>query len=238
MRARSQLLSPRVCAEPHHSGALLHTPSPEWVTPTSGEGTSSRERGGRAAVCACAITLCLSACGSAELPPPAGPPPSPPATAAPAGRIVPGRTVAALPGPLRPRERTLQVGNATAPAGVGPTHAACFPRAWCYVTDTRGNALLVFRRGRKLELVRRYYLAGGPYGLALDARRRVLYVTLPGRNELVELPAHGRPHVLRRWPTPRAPREVSVDAATGRVSVGAAGVVQLLQPPTRRRPPR
>jgi hypothetical protein len=139
---------------------------------------------------------------------------------------------------LRPRDRVLEVGGATAPAGVGPTHAACLPRAWCYVTDTRGDALLVFRRDPKLELVRRYYLAGGPYGLALDVRRRLLYVTLPGRNELVELPAHGRPHALRRWPTPRAPREVAVDQASGQVSVGARGVVQLLRPPMRRTPPR
>jgi hypothetical protein len=105
------------------------------------------------------------------------------------------------------RERVLELYDARslrrvarAPAGVGPTHVACLrDGGWCWVLDTRGDALLVFRRTDRLELVRRYYLPGGPYGLALDQRRRRLYVTLPGRHELVELPAHGRPHVLRRW---------------------------------------
>jgi hypothetical protein len=192
---------------------------------------------------ALALALAISGCGSANLPPAATPPPAPRPTTAPAGHVVPAGAVALarparVAARLHARERVLEFGGATAPAGVGPTHAACLPRAWCYVTDTRGDALLVFRRTRRLELVRRYYLPGGPYGLAIDARRRLLFVTLAGRNELVELPAHGRPHVLRRWPTPRAPREVAVDGASGRVFVGAAEGVQLLRPPTRRTPPR
>ncbi len=62
-------------------------------------------------------------------------------------------------------------------------------------------------------------LPGGPYGIALDQRRRLLWVTLPGRNELVELPAHGRPHVLRRRPTVRQPDAVAVDEPADRVIV-------------------
>jgi hypothetical protein len=149
--------------------------------------------------------LLLAGCGSApvsELPPPAEAPRS-----AQSASIDGGRTLARL----LPRERALELYDARtrrrtarAPAGVGPTHVACLQRAWCYVTDTQGDALLVFRRTERLELVRRYYLPGGPYGLALDERRRLLYVTLPGRNELVQLPAHGRPHVLRRWRLDRA----------------------------------
>jgi hypothetical protein len=189
----------------------------------------------------CAVALALAGCGSAPDPPPAGPPPSPRLTAAPAGTVVPN---GALPGQapgagtLDPRARTFAIDGAIAPAGVGPTHAACLPRVWCYVADTRGDAVLVFRRTPRLELVRRYHLPGGPYGLALDARRRLLFVTLPGRNKLVELPAHGRPHALRRWPTVRRPRDVAVEPASGDVYVAAPGVVQRLQPPMRRRPPR
>jgi hypothetical protein len=149
--------------------------------------------------CAGLALLLLAGCGSApvsELPAPADPRPSRPVA------IDGGRTLVRV----LPRERALELSDARThrrtalvPAGVGPTHVACLPRAWCYVTDTRGDALLVFRRTGRLELVRRYYLPGGPYDLALDQRRRLLYVTLPGRDELVELPAHGRPHVLRRW---------------------------------------
>jgi DNA-binding beta-propeller fold protein YncE len=137
------------------------------------------------------------------------------------------------------RERVLELYDAwtlrrvgRAPAGVGPTHVACLDAGPCYVTDTQGGALLVYQVRPTLELVRRLFLPGGPYGLALDARRGRLYVTLPARNELVQLPAHGRPHVLRRWPTVRQPQTVAVDATRGRVLVTGrdAGVIQILRP--------
>ena len=200
----------------------------------------------------------LSGCGSAsvhELPPAAEPPRAPAPAVAPAGRVVsfsplPQGIVATQPGGaetaqggralavLSVRERVLELYAAgtqrrtgTAPAGVGPTHVACMA-AWCWVTDTRGGALLVFSTRPKLEPTRRLYLPGGPYGIALDERRRRLFVTLPARNELVELPAHGRPHVLRRWPTVRQPGSVAVDPASGRVFVtGSAGdELQILRP--------
>jgi DNA-binding beta-propeller fold protein YncE len=137
------------------------------------------------------------------------------------------------------RERLLELYDArtlrrvaTAPAGVGPTHVACLDAGPCYVLDTQAGAVLVFGVRPRLELVRRYYLPGGPYGIALDAAGRRLYVTLPARNELVELPAHGRPRVLRRWPTVRQPQTVAVDGARGLVFVTgrAAGVVQIIRP--------
>jgi hypothetical protein len=173
----------------------------------------------------------LAGCGSApvsELPPAVQAP-----RAARSTTIDGGRTLARL----QPRARVLELYDArtnrrtaSAPAGVGPTHVACLERAWCYVTDTRGDALLVYRRTASLELVRRYYLPGGPYGLALDRRRRLLYVTLPGRDELVRLPAHGRPHVLRRWPTVRQPDAVAVDERADRVTVTGAAASQIVRP--------
>ena len=95
---------------------------------------------------------------------------------------------------------------------------------------TFGEALLVVGL-HPLRVVRRVYLPGGPYGLALDRRARRLWVTLPARNELAELPAHGRPHVLARYPTVRQPDTVAVDPGTGVVAVTgrAAGVLQLLR---------
>jgi DNA-binding beta-propeller fold protein YncE len=122
---------------------------------------------------------------------------------------------------------------ARVPAGVGPTHVVSEPRFdRLYVTDTSAGALLVFDTRPELELVRRVYLPGAPYGIALDEQRHRLWVTLTGTNEVVELPAHGRPHVLRRFPTARQPDTVAVDAATGRVFITGrhAGVVQLLDP--------
>ena len=159
------------------------------------------------------------------LPPAAGPP----VGAVPAG---PGLAVQ-----LQPRARKLELIDAgsrrliaSAPAGVGPTHAVCAPRpGWCYVVDTRGEALLVYSLSpHRLEPTRRLYLPGGPYGLTIDNRRRRLWVTLRALDELVELPAHGRPHVLRRFDTARRPDSVAVDERTGRVSVMGTGRVETL----------
>jgi DNA-binding beta-propeller fold protein YncE len=139
------------------------------------------------------------------------------------------------------RERVLELFDATtlrrvgrAGAGVGPTHVACAGRGpWCWVLDTQGDALLVFRAtAGGLELVRRVHLPGGPYGLTVDRRRGRLWVTLPGRNQVVWLPAHGRPHVVARWPTVQQPDSVAVDESDQLVVVTGrtAGVLQLLEP--------
>jgi hypothetical protein len=162
----------------------------------------------RAVGLAVAASMLLAGCGSAgvaRLPPAAGP----------------DRDVAALAGGrsvvLLGRDRVVELRDARgrivgrAPAGVGPAHVACVDRAasraWCYVTDTRGNALLVFAVGAAIEPQRRLYLAGGPYRISVDHARRRLLVTLRASGELAELPAHGRPHVLRRRaPTPGTSR--------------------------------
>jgi DNA-binding beta-propeller fold protein YncE len=119
-----------------------------------------------------------------------------------------------------------------APAGIGPTHVACLDRGPCYVADTRDNALLVYSVGAGVDPTRRYALPGSPYGIALDRARRRLFVTLPARNELVELVAHGRPHVVRRWPTVRQPDSVAVDERTGDVFVTGRvdGVLERVTP--------
>ena len=138
------------------------------------------------------------------------------------------------------RERVVELYDAATrrrlarvPAGVGPTHVVSESRFdRLYVTDTSAGALLVFETRPRLELVRRVYLPGSPYGIAIDERRHRLWVTLTATNEVVELPAHGRPHVLRRFPAPRQSDTVAVDEQSGRVFVTGrhAGVVQLLDP--------
>jgi hypothetical protein len=136
------------------------------------------------------LVVALTGCGS-TLPPAVGP-------ARDAARLADGRRVELLG-----RERVVELLNggrrvASAPAGVGPAHVACLERHWCYVTDKRGEALLVYAIGAGIELTRRYRLAGEPDRIAIDRQRRRLVVTLAARGERVELVAHGRPHILRR----------------------------------------
>jgi DNA-binding beta-propeller fold protein YncE len=139
------------------------------------------------------------------------------------------------------RERVLELYDARTlrrvareSAGVGPTHVACeADGGWCWVLDTQGDALLVFRvDGDHLELTRRLFLPGGPYGIAVDPGRLRLWVTLPAHNEVVELPAHGRPHVVARHPTVRQPDSVAVDTSTGQAVVTGRtdGLLQLVTP--------
>lgn len=136
----------------------------------------------------------VAGCGSAsvsELPPAAGPART---------SVAVGDHRAVLLG----RERVVELVDprtgrqiARAAAGVGPTHVAAAGDR-LYVTDTRGDALLVFTTRPELELVRRVYLPGGPSAIRLDARRRLLWVALTARDEVVGLPATGRPHPVAR----------------------------------------
>lgn len=121
---------------------------------------------------------------------------------------------------------------ARANAGAGPTHVACFG-GYCFVADTSGDALLIFTLTPHLTLVRRVYLPGGPYGMALDVRRHELWVTLPGVNRLAEVDLDGwRTALQRTWPTVRQANSVGVDDVTGRVLVAGRddGVLQILAP--------
>lgn len=189
----------------------------------------------------------LAGCGSAsthELPPAAGPANAPPLHAKPAGRTVlptkvppslaldvpPTRaTVAGRPAVLDPRARTLTLGKERVAAGVGPTHVLAVADR-LYVTDTRGGALLVFATRPKLALTRRVFLPGGPYAIAVDVTRHRLWVTLTARNEVVSLPANGRPRPLVTLPSVRQPDGVAVDSTSGTVAVAGRGpgVVQLI----------
>ncbi|HEV7493943.1 hypothetical protein [Baekduia sp.] len=207
-------------------------------------------------VAAALAAVALVGCGSAavgELPPAAGPARAPVPVTPPAGRVVAfagapaallraasaepssvvsGRTQAVLAG----RERALALVDprtrqriAHAAAGVGPTHVAAVADR-LYVTDTRGGALLVFATRPQLALVRRVFLPGGPYAIAVDPVRHRLWVTLTARNEVVSLPANGRPRPVARLATVRQPVGVAVDPARGVLAVRGrdASVLQLV----------
>ncbi len=202
--------------------------------------------------------VAVAGCGSAtvgELPPAAGPARAPALAQPPAGRVVTvdrapakpavaaaTRTSAVVLGEpdrlvtLDGRARVLELDDprtrkptARVAAGVGPTQVVAVADR-LYVTDTRGGALLVFATRPGLALVRRVFLPGGPYGMAVDPERHRLWVTLSARNEVVSLPANGRPRPLVRLPTVRQPVGVAVDPTRGTVAVVGrdAGVVQLI----------
>jgi DNA-binding beta-propeller fold protein YncE len=118
-------------------------------------------------------------------------------------------------------------------AGDGPTHVVAGPHGRLIVSDTRGDALLVFEVSPSVRQLARLELPGSPYGLAYDAQRDRVWVTLTGRNEVVEIDATASPPtVLNRLPTVRQPNTVAVDAGTGKVFVTgtAEGVLQIFEP--------
>jgi DNA-binding beta-propeller fold protein YncE len=73
---------------------------------------------------------------------------------------------------------------------------------------------------------------GAPLGIAADAGRDRVWVTLTATNQLVEIEASERPRRLRTLPTVRQPNSVAVDERTGRVVVASAtdDALQLLDP--------
>ena len=190
----------------------------------------------------------LSGCGSlpaAELPPPARPAgaalggvPSVPGDERVAGdgeplTIESGRTTATLDARAREvvlRDARTGARRATVPAGVGPTAIAARGRV-LFVVDTAGDGLLVVRLGPDPQVVRRAYLPGRPAGIAVDTTRYRLWVALSARDEVVGLPSHGRPHVVERIATVRAPQRVGVDSAGRVVVAGPGGARAAYDPP-------
>ena len=119
------------------------------------------------------------------------------------------------------------------PAGRGPTHIAALPNGRVVVVDTAGDALLVFGLRPHLRLVARTKLAGVPYGIAVDAARRRLWVTLTAENRVAEVAlTGGAPRLVRTLPTVRQPNGIAVDPRTGRVLITGRepGVLELIEP--------
>jgi DNA-binding beta-propeller fold protein YncE len=123
-------------------------------------------------------------------------------------------------------------GQGSRNAGLGPTHVVADEDGRLHVADTRGGALVTFETRPRLRWISRLPLPGSPYGLAIDRERDRLWVTLVGRNELVEVAAGDAPRRLRALPTVRQPNSVAVDPRTGRVAVASRtdGTVQLVDP--------
>jgi DNA-binding beta-propeller fold protein YncE len=118
-------------------------------------------------------------------------------------------------------------------AGEGPTHVKAGPKNRFYVTDTRGDAVLIYSTRPQPERLDRVSLPGSPYGLAIDLRRNHLWVTLTAEQSVVQFTLKGGTlREISRYPTVRQPNTVAVDAASGRVFVAGKtdGQLQILEP--------
>jgi DNA-binding beta-propeller fold protein YncE len=131
-------------------------------------------------------------------------------------------------------ERTLRVYDARTgrslgeiPAGVGPTHIETLG-GFAYVVDTEGDAIRKFLIGPEPKEVASISVPGAPYGVAIDPRRKRLWVTLTESNELVGYSLGGsQPSPVWTYPTIRQPNTVAVDPSNGDVFVGSRSDAQI-----------
>jgi DNA-binding beta-propeller fold protein YncE len=120
--------------------------------------------------------------------------------------------------------------------GAGPSHVVAGPDDGSnrfYVTDTGGDAILVYEGGDEPRLLDRTNLPGSPYGIAVDGRRNRLWVTQTARNRVAELEVSElAPKIVASYPTVRQPNSVGVDERTGDVVVVGrdSGDVQIFNP--------
>jgi len=118
-------------------------------------------------------------------------------------------------------------------AGEGPTHVKAGPENRFYVTDTRGDAVLIYSARPNPKQIDRVSLPGSPYGIAIDPRRNQLWVTLTAEQSVVQFALEGSTlSETDRYPTVRQPNTVAVDPASGRVFVTGKtdGQLQILEP--------
>lgn len=114
---------------------------------------------------------------------------------------------------------------ATKGIGVRLTHVAATENDQVAVADTDGGEVLIEQIGPDITDVARVPAPGKPYGLAYDAARHRLYVTLTASNLLrvVDLTDVANPRILADLPTARQPNSVAVDPKSGSVLVTAGG---------------
>jgi DNA-binding beta-propeller fold protein YncE len=165
------------------------------------------------------------------------------------GRVVRKGTVDAQPGGIRAvgdqlavisvraytvelldRDTLAQGGSQN--VGYGPSHVVT-DGSRLYVADTRGNGISVFDTRPQLRFAARVPVPDSPYGMAIDAQRKRLWVTRTAANAVAEIDLSGRtPRLVRSLPTIQQPNTVGVDPTSGRLAVASAtaGAVQLLDP--------
>jgi len=110
---------------------------------------------------------------------------------------------------------------AQAPVGVKLTHAVGLTDQLAAFADTDGGAILIERVDPQLTQVARIDAPGNPYGLAYDAGRHRLFVTLTASNVLrvVDLSDPTKPRMLGDVPTVEQANSVAVEPRSGGVVV-------------------
>ncbi|MCV7332570.1 YncE family protein [Mycobacterium cookii] len=110
---------------------------------------------------------------------------------------------------------------AQGPVGMKLTHAVAMSGDAAAFADTDGGAVFVERIDPQLAQVAKIDAPGKPYGLAYDAVRRRLYVTLTASNlmRVIDTSNAAKPRVLGDLPTVQQPNSVAVDSRSGAVLV-------------------
>ena len=105
--------------------------------------------------------------------------------------------------------------------GMKLTHAVAMSRDLAAFADTDGGAVFVEHIDPQLAQIAKIDAPGKPYGLAYDAARRRLYVTLTASNlmRIVDISDATKPRVLGDVPTVQQPNSVAVDPLSGTVLV-------------------
>ena len=119
--------------------------------------------------------------------------------------------------------------------GTKLTHAVGLSDDLAAFADTDGDAVLIERINPEITEVARIEAPGKPYGLAYDAARRRLYVTLTATNQLqvVDLVNPDAPRIVGVVPTVQQPNSVAVDPRSGAVLVTGSspdGALQIVTP--------
>ncbi|MDQ3630369.1 MAG: hypothetical protein M3417_03650 [Actinomycetota bacterium] len=124
-------------------------------------------------------------------------------------------------------------GGGSQSAGLGPSHVVVGPEGRIAISDTRGQALVVYDTRPRLRFRARLPLGGTAEGLAGDPGRGTVWVTLSERAKAVPVDLRpAKPKAGKAVPTARNPLSIAVDTATGRLAVAskADGTLQLVDP--------
>ncbi|HEY2088271.1 MAG TPA: hypothetical protein VGH54_19920 [Mycobacterium sp.] len=123
------------------------------------------------------------------------------------------------------------------PLGSKLTHAVALSGDLAAFADTDGGAVFIERIDPQLAQIAKVDAPGKPYGLAYDAARRRLYVTLTSSNlmRLIDVSDATQPRILGDVPTVQQPNSVAVDPRSGDVLVtgsapGGRSSLQIVTP--------
>jgi YD repeat-containing protein len=126
---------------------------------------------------------------------------------------------------------------AQAPVGTKLTHAISLSGELAAFADTDGGAVYIERIDPHVSQVARIDAPGKPYGLAYDAARHRLYITLTERNavRVVDIANPSASRKLADLATVRQPNSVAVEPNSGTVLVtgsdpGGGSSVQIIGP--------